>query len=124
MLRRKLWQRYIKLLAVSVTGLVLGLVLFNTFLDNLDQGIECSFSWFAEVAKLGVSVGLLEGRKALQRDLDRLDLWTKASGVRFIKAKCRVLHLGHTNPMDIPGLGQSGWSCPGEKDLGMLVSSN
>ncbi|PKU35720.1 rna-directed dna polymerase from mobile element jockey- hypothetical protein [Limosa lapponica baueri] len=86
------------------------------------KGERCKGVRVQEDIKLGGSVDLLEGRNVLQRDLDRLDRWAEANGMRF-KKDCQVLCLGHNNPMQHYKPGEE-WmeSCPAEKELGVLVN--
>ncbi|GAB0178063.1 mitochondrial enolase superfamily member 1 [Grus japonensis] len=74
-------------------GPVLGPALFNIFIGDMDSGIECTLSKFADDTKLCGVVETLEGRDAIQRDLDRLE----RLGEEWIE------------------------SSPEEKDLGVLI---
>ncbi|GAB0187664.1 mitochondrial enolase superfamily member 1 [Grus japonensis] len=74
-------------------GSVLGPALLNIFVGDTDSGIECTLSKFADDTKLCGVVDALEGRDAIQSDLDRL----KRLGEEWIE------------------------SSPEEKDLGVLI---
>ncbi|CAM4404901.1 unnamed protein product [Caretta caretta] len=98
-------------------GSVLGPVLFNISINDLEDDVDCSLSRFADdYTKLG---GVVD---RIQRDPDKLEDWAKRNLMRFNKDKYRILHLGWKNPMHSYRLGTE-WlgSSSAEKDLGVTV---
>jgi len=62
----------------ALQGLVLGLIPFSIFMSDIDSGVECTLTEFADTKLWGV-VNTSEGWDAIWRDLDRLSsgpMWT------------------------------------------------
>jgi len=96
-------------------------VLFSIFISDLEAGVECTISKFADDTKLGGALASLEAQEALQRGLNRLERWAIINDMKFNKNKCWKLHLGQSNARHKYRLGED-WleSSPAERGLGML----
>ena len=103
-------------------GSVLGPVYFNIFIGDMDSGITCTLSKFADNTKLSGAVDTVEGWDAVQRYLERLERWAYAALMNFNNAKCKVLHLSWGNLKHRYRLGRE-WpgSSPEEKDLEVSI---
>ncbi|KAK4827795.1 hypothetical protein QYF61_021748 [Mycteria americana] len=94
-------------------GSILGPVLFNIFISDLDAGVECTISKSVDNTELGRAVDSLEGQEALQRGLDGLEHWAMINGMEFNNNAEHKYKLGEE------------WleSSPAERDVGVLASS-
>jgi len=102
---------------------VLGPVLFNLFISDLDERIESTVSKFTNDTKLGRVADMPEGCAASQRDLDSLESWAGRNLMKY-KGKSRVLLLGKKNSRYQYRLGNDLLESSIEKmDLEILVDS-
>ena len=74
--------------------------------------------------KLGGVADAAESCAAIQKELDRMEIWVERNILRFNKRKCRILHLRRNNcipqyKLEADQLGKSS----AEKDLGVLMDN-
>ncbi|KAJ7410013.1 hypothetical protein WISP_111220 [Willisornis vidua] len=69
-------------------GSILGPVVFNIFINNLDAELEGIMSKFVDDTKLGGAVDSLKEREALQGDLDKIEVWSITNCIMLNKNKC------------------------------------
>ncbi|KAF7236667.1 Lysine-specific demethylase 4B [Varanus komodoensis] len=104
-------------------GSVLGPILFNLFINDMEEGVNSLLIKFADDTKTGAVATTEEQVLQIQKDLDRLWKWAGDNRMAFNVDKCKVLRLGHRNGCHKYRLGDK-WleSSTCERDLGVLVA--
>lgn len=110
--RLKGQQSVIKVqLAVSFefyfTQLIIGLILFNIFINDLGIRSVCNLIKFMHDTELEEATHVLGGRVTIQKVLDKLQQWADQNLVQFRKIKREVMHQGWIAVV-IPGVWLTG----------------
>ena len=75
-------------------GSVLGLVLFNLFINDLETGISSEVAKFADDRKLFWGVKTRRDCEEFQKDVSKLREWVVKWQMCFNTRKCKVMHIG------------------------------
>lgn len=102
-------------------GSVLGPTLFVIFINDLPSEVDSSVALFADDTKMYRVVQSREDQLNMQRDIDKLEAWSKRWQLPFNDAKCKVMHYGRSNPEFEYKLGGTTIKVvTEEKDLGVI----
>ncbi|CAM4625917.1 unnamed protein product [Caretta caretta] len=106
-------------------GSVLGPILLNLFINNLEKGVNSEVAKFAKDTKLLKIVKTKADCEELQKDLTKLSDWATKWQMKFIVDKCKVMHIGKNNPnYTYNMMGANLTTTNQEKDLGVIVDSS
>ena len=106
-------------------GSVLGPILFLISINDLDDNLFSDILKFADDTKILNVVEKDADRQRLQEDIKALETWSCKWQMEFNAAKCKVMHVGRTNPKFQYELNsQALESTVQEKDLGVLITDS
>ena len=106
-------------------GSVLGPVLFIIYINDIDEGLTCKISKFADDTKITNKVTSLLQWQQLQKDLNTLASWADKWQMKFNIEKCKVLHIGNDNVQANYKMNDIQLSSSDtEKDLGVTISKD
>ena len=113
-------------------GSVLGPVLFLIYINDLPLEIISPLSLFADDSKIFTKIisdrnrkeNSIKGNEVLQNDLEAIKSWADRWKMSFNIDKCKVMHLGSSNPKHAYSMGgRNLMETATEKDLGVLFDS-
>ena len=79
-------------------GSVLDPLLFVIFINDLIVNIFYKLELFADDTKVMSKIISEDNNWILQDDLNKLVKWSKECSIKFNEDKCKVMHIGKTNP--------------------------
>ncbi|CAM5167759.1 unnamed protein product [Natator depressus] len=106
-------------------GFVLGPVLFNIFINDLEKGVNSEVAKFVDDTKLLKIVKSQADCEELQKDLTKMGDWATKWQMKFNVDKCKVMHIGKHNPnYTYTMMGSKLAVTTQERDLGVIVDSS
>jgi hypothetical protein len=108
-------------------GTVLGPPLFTIHIDDIYDFVRLIeiLKKFADDTKGLKLIQSIRDREALQRTLDELCRWAEMWGMQFNVEKCKIMHVGRTNPKyDYTMHGINLKVVTEETDVGVIVQDN
>ena len=106
-------------------GSVLGPILFLIYINDIDEGLTCKVSKFADDTKIAHSVTTTHAKEKLQTDIDKLVNWADKWQMKFNVDKCKVLQIGSNNDhIQYEMNGVDICNVDKEKDLGVIITSD
>ena len=117
------YSDWIDVLSSVVQGSVLGGILFDLFIDDIDiAALEALIMKYADDTKVAKIVESIEDAQRMQELIDRLAAWADKWGMEFNVKKCKVLHFGNKNQMHKYYMkGEELEQAKEEKDLGIWI---
>ena len=115
-------------LSSVLQGSVLGGLLFNIFIDDIDEAVDirsflAAMAKFADDTKIARIAETEEDVTQMQQMINGLSRWAQKWEMKFNADKCKIMHFGNKNPratylMDGVELGRT----TEERDLGIRIA--